>query len=99
MINGIENLEKMIKAGKGKKALLAEVAKIKEDNFGGGWSLDDIIYGCDGAKGHTEPKVSRSTARVIADKIESDHDPNFGITWDTIEDLLENHVLEKEEYD
>lgn len=83
----LDKLKKLIEVGAYRDVLLEELENIKNDNFGGNWTLDDIIvlYKDNGKE------CSREKAREIADIAEKHHDTNIGINWDYLNCIIDNH--------
>ena len=77
----IKKAIELLKEGKVSKALLLLESK---DSIFIEWSTQDIL---DVAQ-NMHKRISKKKARQILADIEHNHDCNYGITWDTIQDFI-----------
>jgi hypothetical protein len=73
------------------------VALMDGDTIGSGWSVEDVFSLMfpdeDGTRGHTEAELK--TARRVLSLVDSEHDANAGINWETLGYWLQ-YVREEE---
>ncbi|PCJ54650.1 MAG: hypothetical protein COA79_21620 [Planctomycetota bacterium] len=85
----INTLIEMIKNKIDHSELLEEIEKLKFNNFGCHWQLEDIME----KALEMDLRITLETAREIADKIENSFDANHGINWEIIEIHIEEFYL------
>ena len=68
--------------------------KVKDaEQFYCGWCADDVMHK---AK-EMEAEITQREAEEIIDSIEHNFDASLGVTWDTIEWAIDDHVERREE--
>lgn len=85
----LNELKETLKSSKEKKVVnqcLKIIKKLTADSCFVEWMIDDVL----GTAKDKGIKISKSRARDIIDKMESNHDASLGITWDTIDWFLDN---------
>lgn len=67
--------------------------KLKDaEQFYCGWCADDVMH----RASEMEVKITQSEAEEIIDSVENNFDASLGVSWDTIEWAIEDHVKQRD---